>query len=174
MQVMDKLRAPVTLPLMLAVLALCALVAGVVERPVPRLVWNASASVPVGLYRIEPGRIPEPRELALAWLPPDARELAQARNYLPKEVPIIKPVAAAGGDEVCASGAFVRVGGRIVARRLANDAAGRALPSWYGCRVLADAEVLLLARAKGSFDGRYFGPTPTSEIIGTAWRLWPS
>jgi hypothetical protein len=47
-----------------SVVALAALVAPSIAHPDLRLVWNVSASVPLGLYRIEPGRHPIVGELA--------------------------------------------------------------------------------------------------------------
>ena len=43
--------------------ALCALLLPVAHRPALRLVWNVSASVPVGLYRILPGAAPSRGDL---------------------------------------------------------------------------------------------------------------
>jgi hypothetical protein len=37
--------------------------------PSPRLVWNASASAPVGLYRVSPGTVPEAGKMVAAWVP---------------------------------------------------------------------------------------------------------
>ena len=46
------------------------------------------------------------------------------------------------------------------------------MPVWSGCRVLKDGEVFLLADHPKSFDGRYFGVTKTSRIIGVTRPLW--
>ena len=110
---------------------------------------------------------------ALAELPPDARRLAVARGYLPDGVPLVKRIAALGGDRVCAVDDAVFVNGRAVAGRLARDGLGRPLPRWTGCRVLADDELFLLMEGvSGSFDGRYFGPVRRAAIIGRLAPLW--
>jgi type IV secretory pathway protease TraF len=73
----------------------------------PRVVWNASDSVPLGLYRIE--RAPVRRgDLVLIRLPPDTAQLAHQRGYLPKSAYLIKTVLALAGDHVCRFGAHVR------------------------------------------------------------------
>src|SRR5687768_5445013 len=67
--------------------------------PSRRLVWNASSSVPVGLYwRIDDR--PSRGDLVLAWAPLWARRLAAERHYLPMDVPLAKQVAAVEGDTV--------------------------------------------------------------------------
>lgn len=144
-----------------------------VLRPVPRLLWNASASVPEGLYRVAPGSGPRMGELAVVSLPAAVRRLAARRRYLPSNVPLLKPVAAVGGARVCATGRFILIADRIVAERRRRDAAGRPLPWWNGCRTLTDNEIFLLGTHRpDSFDGRYFGPLPRAAVIGTARPLW--
>ena len=49
--------------------------------PSPLLVWNASSSVPIGLYFIEATR-PELSDLALVQLPTETARLANQRGYL--------------------------------------------------------------------------------------------
>jgi len=42
-----------------------------------------------------------------------------------------------------------------------------------GCRILRQDEVFLLnPRSADSLDGRYFGPLPTSSVVGRAVPLW--
>lgn len=141
--------------------------------PTPRLVWNASSSVPVGLYAIHPGERPLPRDFVLATLSEPWRGLAARRQYLPVNVPLVKRVAAAEGDLVCAFDRLIVVNGAVIARRLRKDAHGRLLPWWEGCHRLRGKELFLLSRDKvSSFDGRYFGVTRPVDIIGTAQLLW--
>lgn len=145
----------------------------VVKPPRPRLIWNASASAPVGLYAVTaPGR-PVGGEMVIAGLPDAMRRLAAERHYLPANVPLVKRVAAEPGDTVCARGAAIFINGRLIARRLPFDRAGRPLPWWHGCRTLRHGALfLLMTGSDASFDGRYFGPTPPDLIIGKAHPLW--
>lgn len=152
--------------------ALVALAAPLVLDPAPRLVWNASASAPVGLWRIRPGAPIRVGDHVLAEPPPAARRLAAQRRYLPANVPMIKAVAAVSGDEVCAAGTSIAVNGRPVAVRRVADRRGRKLPWWSGCQRLSGGAVLLLNPAPDSFDGRYFGPVGKGAIIGRATPLW--
>jgi len=137
------------------------------------LVWNASASSPVGLYEVTQSANPRRGDRIVAWAPPAARRLAAERGYLPTRVPLVKSVAAAAGDRVCAVGGQILIDGRLAALRLARDPRRRPMPWWSGCRLLRPGELFLLSPASPlAFDGRYFGITAQNEIIGKASPLW--
>lgn len=136
-----------------------------------KLIWNASDSLPVGLYWVR-NRIPQRGDLVLGRLPKNASTFAAERHILRADMPALKRVAALNGDRVCRFGQTVSVNGEPVARARWSDRLGRRMPVWNGCRVLKDCEVFLLADHPKSFDGRYFGITKTNQIIGVAVRLW--
>lgn len=140
--------------------------------PTPRLVWNASASAPIGLYAVSPGTLTQPGDMVIARVPEPFRRLAATRRYLPMNVPLVKRVAAFAGDEVCALGQEIFVNGRWTAERLMVDGAGRPMPMWSGCVRLRGRQLFLLMDAPASFDGRYFGVTDGADIIGKARLLW--
>lgn len=161
-----------------AVLPLAAMLAGIalvgfsaIAHPQPRLVWNASASVAVGLYRVVSGA-PERGDFVLVRLPKSIEKLAAVRGYLPAGVPLIKRIAAVAGDDVCAFDGAIIVNGEIVARQRKVDRAGRSLPRWNECRELVQGEFFLLGGAPDSFDSRYFGPVSTAQVIGRLAPLW--
>lgn len=159
--------------LVTAGLAAAALVAPTLRPVTPRLLWNASASTPIGLYLILPGAVPAIGDI-VAVAPPDAlaRFLADG-DYLPNGVPLLKHVAALTGQTVCRAGPVVTIDGMPVANALARDRRGRALPVWQGCRWLGADEIFLLnPEIRDSLDGRYFGPLPLSAVIGVAVPLW--
>ena len=132
------------------------------------LVWNASSSAPLGLYRVHHGGSVRRGDLVVAWTPRTFRSLAARRRYLPANVPLVKRVAAVAGDDVCAAGRRVTLNGRLVAVRQESDSAGRPMPWWGGCQRLSSGEYLLLTNSSLSFDGRYFGVTRRSDIVGRA------
>jgi conjugative transfer signal peptidase TraF len=149
------------------------LIGTLVWSPRPLLLWNASASSPIGLYRVGPPRRVLPGDMVVAWAPEADRALAAERGYLPRNVPLVKPVAAAAGDRVCAVGEAVFVNGRLQTLRRYADPSGRMMPMWTGCEQLREGEVFLLApNVPDAFDGRYFGITRRKEIIGRAMLLW--
>jgi conjugative transfer signal peptidase TraF len=162
----------------LCVLAATAVATGVASTllwpPRPVLLWNASPSSPIGLYAVSSPKHLRVGDVALAWAPAPVRRLAAARQYLPADVPLVKRVAALAGDRVCAKGKIIFVNDRAAALRRDRDPSGRPMPWWSGCRVLRPGELLLLSRdAPHAFDGRYFGVSRTSQIIGKARLLWP-
>ena len=140
--------------------------------PLPRLVWNASASAPLGLYAVTPGAPLARGDMVIAWAPSGPRRLAAERHYLPINVPLVKRVRAVPGDRICAIDRAITVEGRRVAERRPHDAVGRPMPWWRGCMVLKNGSLLLLNDAPASFDGRYFGPTRAADVIGKAIPLW--
>lgn len=144
-----------------------------IAPPRPQLVWNASASAPIGLYRVTPGAPLDRGDMVIARTPLSVRALAANRHYIPANVPLVKRVAGMPGDRVCAIGTTVTLNGRVLATRRASDHLGRPLPWWNGCRTLRDGALLLLmAGTPDSFDGRYFGSTETSDVVGKATALW--
>ncbi len=158
---------------LLGLLGLAALAAPLLHPPAPRLLWNASASVPVGLYRIDPGATAGLGRL-VAYRPTTGQaRLMATRGYLPEGVPLLKPVAAAAPSVVCRRDRTILIDGRPVAQARRADRAGRPLPAWSGCRRLHGSEVFLLApTAPDSLDSRYLGPVSRARIIGPATPLW--
>lgn len=163
-------RAPL---LAASVLAVLGLALPTLAKPVPRLVYNASASAPLGFYRLISADRLDRGDLVLSRLPSAAARLAADRHYLPLSVPVVKRIAGLAGDLVCADSAIVVINDRIVAETLLVDRGGRPLPAWRDCRTLAHGEVfLLMADVPASFDSRYFGPIPSTAIIGRLVPLW--
>lgn len=144
----------------------------IASPPRPRLLWNASASAPVGLWRVLPSAQVGRGDMVVVRLGQPWRGLAARRHYLPANVPLIKRVAAAPGNRVCAFEAWVFVEGRIAAVRRRFDGLGRPLPWWRGCTTLEGGAMLLLMDDPASFDGRYFGPVAARTIVGKAVPLW--
>lgn len=160
------------LPLLGAATGIAAIIASVPVKPVA-LVWNASASVPVGLYRIAPAGTMHSGMIAAVRPAPDMARLMTARGYLGFGALLLKPIAATAGQTVCRAGFAITIDGRLVATALRADRIGRPLPSWSGCRVLPPGTVFLLARdVSASFDGRYFGPIAVARIVGRALPVW--
>jgi conjugative transfer signal peptidase TraF len=156
-----------------AAVALAGLSATLLWPPRPVLLWNGSASSPVGLYLVGPATSLAAGDMAVAWPPDQARQLGASRHYLPENVPLVKRVAAAEGDRVCAAGHAIFVNGRLAALRRASDPSERPMPWWSGCEVIEAGDLFLMSPdASEAFDGRYFGLTRRDQVVGSARLLW--
>lgn len=158
-------------PLAVSAAATAALTLAAFANFTPRFVWNGSESAAIGLYVIveKPVRI---GDFALVDPPADVKSFIETRGYLPTDTPLIKRVAAAGGDEICRDGARILINDVFVARALGADSAGRPMPEWRGCFTLRPDEVFLLNDHQKSLDGRYFGATKRADILGAARPVW--
>lgn len=159
---------------LVAMLAAVGLVAApLLATPCPRLIWNASASVPTGLYRAAGADTLALGDLVAVMPPDELVTFLEERGAVPRGVPILKHVAALAGSTVCRIGAVVTVDGRPVAVARPRDRRDRPLPTWAGCRRLTEDEAFLLnPDAPESFDGRYFGPLPVDAIVARLEPLW--
>lgn len=149
------------------------MVAPVWSGHAPRVIWNASASVPIGLYRIDPADRIAVTDLVIVMPPEPLASFLDERGYLPRGVPLLKRVLALGGQTVCRNGPdIIAYDARYGAAR-AHDTRGRPLPVWQGCRVITENAVFLMNwDAPDSFDSRYVGPLPLASIIGRAVPIW--
>ena len=139
----------------------------------PRLLWNASASVPVGLYEISSATPLEVTDLVAVNAPEPLAAFLADRGYLPRGVPLLKHVAALPGQTVCRSGAAITVDGIALGNALDRDSLGRTLPIWKGCHQIGASELFLMnIGVRDSLDGRYFGPLAVTTVIGRATPLY--
>jgi len=139
----------------------------------PRYIWNASHSVPIGLYRLQPVSTLAVTEL-VAVQPPDLlAAYLDLNGYLPLSVPMLKRVLALPGQTVCRNGLTIAIDGIDVGQAQERDRRGRPLPVWHGCHVIADSDVFVMNwQSSDSLDSRYFGPIPASAVMGRAVPVW--
>ena len=141
--------------------------------PTAHYIWNASESVPIGLYLIQPTGRPFVTELVAVEPPEPLATFLADGLYLPRGVPMLKRVLALPGQTVCRDHLTIAVDKIEVGLARERDSWGRPLPNWQGCRVIAEGEVFLMNwQSADSLDGRYFGALPTTAIIGRAEPLW--
>lgn len=142
-------------------------------HPAPRLIWNATASTPVGLYALHPVGELRALELVAVRVPEPIASFLADGGFLPKAVPLLKHLMALPGQTVCRSGDTVTVDQVDVGIAHDRDHLGRSLPRWSGCHTLEPSEVFLMNPAvPDSLDGRYFGALPAASIVGRAVPLW--
>lgn len=137
---------------------------------------NMTPSYPQGLWRIETlDRAVTAGDLVFIC-PPDTAEFerALARGYIRRGLcagglsPLIKTVAAVGGQQVDVA-EQVSIDGRPLPDSDVRhtDAAGRPLAPFAG-GVVPAGELYLHSDFAGSYDSRYFGPIPSSGVLGLA------
>jgi conjugative transfer signal peptidase TraF len=145
-----------------------------------------SGSLPSGLWRIErvdaktfkfrPGDI-------VALCPPStpALELAKQRGYIsagrcPNDFEEMdKPIGAIAGMKVTFTDAGVMIDGQLVPNTpiATKDGLGHALPQILTPMTIPEGQVFLLSNYNPkSFDSRYFGPVPVTQVIGLFHPVW--
>jgi len=141
----------------------------------PVLIWNASESVPIGLYRLVPAEPLFVTELVAIRPPEPLASFLDFNGILPAGVPMLKRVLALPGQTVCRDGLTIIVDDVEVGEARQRDGRGRRLPAWRGCLTILPGEIFLMNwQSADSFDGRYFGPIASSAVIGKAAPLWTS
>ena len=159
-------------------LAVGALAVGLVALPAiatmpTTLIWNASPSVPIGLYAVRSIDRLSVSDLVVTMPPKALDRFLTERRYLGIGVPLIKHVAATPGQTVCRIGETITIDGDVITLARQTDRLGRPLPIWRGCQTLDAEAVFLLNRdVPDSMDGRYFGALPREAILGRAVPLW--
>ena len=81
-----------------------ALVLSTTGPATPIYIWNASNSVPVGLYRLQPAGWLAVTELVAVRPPGPLAAFLDLNGYLPVGVPMLKRVLALPGQTVCRQG----------------------------------------------------------------------
>lgn len=141
--------------------------------PQKMVIWNASASAPVGLYRIEPVDQLNVTDLAVVMPPDELASFLDQRGYLPKGVPLLKRVLALSGTKVCRNGKAITAYDMVYGEALERDSRGRPLPVWQGCVTIGKGRAFFMNwDVPDSLDGRYFGALPLSTVIGRAVPVW--
>jgi conjugative transfer signal peptidase TraF len=147
-------------------------VASFIPTPL-RLVWNASASVPIGLYALSPTLDLEVGDLVAVLLDKPLADFMVERGYIGSGVPLLKRVMALPGHEVCRTGRIITVDHVPLGEALDHDRVGRDLPVWQGCRNIAQGDLFVMnPEVSDSLDGRYFGPIPVRTVIGKATPIY--
>lgn len=132
-----------------------------------QVVINTSPSVQPGIY-IRSSAAPNVGAIVDFEIPAAAQPYIRARSgYSGESWYILKPIVAGPGDQVDTLGGWLIVNEkRIAPMPPREDSAGRPLPTWRGCRRLAEDEFFVFsARIPNSFDSRCYGPIPRREIM---------
>jgi len=140
---------------------------------------NTTPSEPLGLWRVAPlDRAVQVGDLVFVC-PPETDAVSEGfeRGYLRSGLcpggfgPLIKTVAAVGGQRINVADG-VTIDGRQIASSdlVARDGRGRRLRPYEGGTV-PTGFLFLHSPFPGSWDSRYFGPVPTSGVLGIAKQM---
>ena len=97
-----------------------------------KLIYNASESVPTGLYWVDHAYVAR-GDYVLVRVPESVRKLVEERRYLPPNIPLIKQVAGAEDDVICRQGREILIDNVTVAMARIRDGQDRLMPFWHGC-----------------------------------------
>jgi conjugative transfer signal peptidase TraF len=157
----------------LTTFATVVLVLSTIGEATPAYIWNASNSVPVGLYRLRPAGRLAVTDLVAVRPPEPLATFLDLNGYLPIGVPMLKRVLALPGQMVCRKRLTISVDGIDMGDALSRDSRGRPLPVWQGCHAVGADELFLMNwQSEDSLDGRYFGFVSNSSVIGKALPVW--
>ena len=110
----------------------------------PVLLWNASPSAPIGLYRLQSVDNLGPRDLVAVAAPDPIAAFIAERGYLPPDIPLLKHVAGLPGRIVCRFGRSITLDGVRLGEAQQTDSHGRPMPVWWGCHRITSNEVFLM------------------------------
>ena len=138
----------------------------------PLIIYNATDSLPYGLYRVIKQQSYERGDLIVFPVPEQVRSLVLERGWLKPDSYLIKPVVAINGDKVWITCGQVFVNGKSFGAIKKKDRQGLPLPSLAFKDKLSAGKIAVLQRSDDSFDSRYFGPIDERQIIGRAVPIW--
>ena len=124
-----------------------------------KLIWNATASAPIGFYTIAPADQLEVPELDVVMPPEPLADFMVERGYVGRGVPLLKRVLGLPGQRVCRSRDLITVDGIEMGEALDRDRLGR-----RRCAALPlgpegpHADRAGVSRRRGGSLGRLFRP----------------
>ncbi|RTL11784.1 MAG: conjugative transfer signal peptidase TraF [Neisseriaceae bacterium] len=143
--------------------------------------YNHTTSMPLGFYWVHKHKFtPKQNQLVLVCLTnKEYRELAISRQYLPTSnncdgvEPMLKRIAGISGDALLATPLGITINGRLISntRILNQDGLLRKMSSRLQVGIIPKGYYLVLGDSPMSFDSRYYGLVPESNIIATAYKL---
>lgn len=160
------------------VIGLCAACLYPYARPLaPTLVYNASPSLPVGIYRSVPKDRLEHGDVVRLTLPKSLQPVMARWGYANHQGAryLIKQIAGLPGQTVCHRGGRIVVNSVIWGPVHRVDHLGYPLPQALpegACEQLGPAAYFVATRQGASLDSRYFGPVVRRDILQVLQPLW--
>ena len=144
----------------------------IIYPPKPRVFYNPSPSAAIGWYKLRRDLPINIDSKVAAFAPEWARKLADERQYLPYDYPLIKSVLAVEGDVICYHETSVSVPKSPDIPLRSQDSLGRDMPVQSGCHILQLDEYFIASHdVQDGFDSRYFGPVRKDQLLGVVEYL---
>lgn len=147
------------------------------HRPLQRWMYNATDSIPKGLYVLHYDTHSRPLrvgDIAVFAIPRGVLDIVIERRYIDPVFSLMKPIAAVAGDHVCTVQREVIVNRDSYGRIRPADSHGRPLPYFRTCGRVADDVIYTFTDDERSFDSRHYGPIKREDVIARATPLWTS
>lgn len=148
------------------------------------LALNSTKSMPRGLYLVRPAGQVQTGDIVALCIPDKwAAQVYLERHYLPASsrcasgvAPVLKPIAAAPGDDVRLDAQGLWVNGRLLDNSRVFDTDSQGLPIQHlmigWSKKLEAGEFFMLANhIERSLDSRYYGTVQRADIHGAAVPL---
>ena len=158
------------LKIAIGVISVCLLVQVIVSLSGPKFVLNLSSSLPIGVYKIRPFNGSLQRGDTVWITPPQLiGNFIYENGWLPRGWPLLKIAAAIPGDHYEITDTNIAVNNERIGPVFLQDSKGNFLPKIRGRFIVGKNQFLPIAtNIEKSFDGRYFGAMPQSNIIAFA------
>jgi conjugative transfer signal peptidase TraF len=141
----------------------------------PTLLINETASEPLGVYRLVEHPTSDFRRgmYVVFPVPTELHALVYGRHWMKNGIPFLKELLGVAGDRVCIVNHRLEINGRTIGPVFESDSQGQPLPQIRGCfEVPAGTFFAASQYLEKSFDARYFGPLPLSQLQGEARPVW--
>jgi conjugative transfer signal peptidase TraF len=150
----------------LGVISFLLVLYGYVSIPLPRvLIYNHTESIPIGWYLILPTHNYEVGDIVAFSAPKEAQKMALARKWIREDDVMLKKIGALEGTKyVIDKNLQFYVDGNYIGPVYQADGEGRPMPVIRGEHIVKTGTFLPVTKNPSSFDGRYYGAVPLSEI----------
>lgn len=141
----------------------------------PKLLINETASEPLGVYRLVPHEESNYRRgmFVVFPVPRELRAIVYGRHWMRNGIPFLKELLGMPGDRVCVFADRLEINTEAIGPVFERDSTGQSLPQQRGCFIVQPGYFFAASHyLDKSFDGRYFGALPLSEIQGEARPVW--
>lgn len=151
------------------ILYLC--IAGYITLP-HLVIYNYTASLPVGWYWLEPAASLRHGDIILCDADEDTMQLAVERQWINPNTHFLKCIYGLPGDVYEIRAHRYIVNGEDKGEIKQYDSAGRKLPLQPdGKYIVPEGYILTGTSEENSFDSRYYGPIPIKNVYNKAHYL---